>query len=148
MLIQKLACAALVVSALAFAQTTSSRISGSITDPHGAAVPGASVNILNPVTGQIFTTITNTQGDFVVPSVPAATYRVTVEAKGFRTSILNDVKVDAAVPATVNARLEVGAVTETIEVEAAAEVVQSTSATVSSTLVGRQLSELPVSTRN
>src|SRR5215831_19330356 len=140
--------AALFVCAVAFSQTTSSRISGSVTDSQGGVVPGASVTILNPVTGQTFTTVTNSQGEYVVPSVPPATYRITVEAKGFRTVVLNDVKVDAAVPATVNARLEVGSVSETVEVSAASEVVQSTSATVSSTLVGRQLSELPVSTRN
>ncbi|HJZ99435.1 MAG TPA: TonB-dependent receptor [Candidatus Solibacter sp.] len=144
----RIACAALLVCALAFSQTTSSRISGSVTDPQGSAVPAATVTILNPVTGQTFSTVTSAQGEYVVPSVPPATYRITVEAKGFRTVVLNDVKVDAAVPATVNARLEVGSVSETVEVSAAAEVVQSTSATVSSTLVGRQLSELPVSTRN
>ena len=144
----RFATAALLVCAAAFSQTTSSRISGSVTDPHGAAVPGASVTILNPETGQVFITAANQQGEFAVPSVPAATYRITIESKGFRTAILNDIKVDAAVPATVNARLEVGAVNETIEVSAAAEVVQSTSATVSSTLVGQQLVELPITTRN
>jgi hypothetical protein len=144
----RIVAAALLVCAAAFTQTTSSRISGSVTDPQGAAVAGASVTILNPVTGQTFATVTNAQGEYVVPAVPAATYRVTIESKGFRTAILNEVKVDAAVPATVNARLEVGAITETVEVNAAAEVVQSTSATVSSTIVGRQLSELPITTRN
>jgi len=143
-----LACAALFVCAPAFSQTTSSRISGTITDPQGSAVPGASITILNPVTGQSFSTVTNPQGDYVVPAVPAATYRITITAKGFRTSILNDIKVDAAVPATVNAKLEVGTLSETVEVSAAAEVIQSTSATVSSTLVGRQLVELPTTTRN
>src|SRR5215813_2079534 len=144
----RIACAALLVCALAFSQTTSSRISGSVTDPQGSAVPAATVTILNPVTGQTFSTVTSAQGEYVVPSVPPATYRITVEAKGFRTVMLNDVKVDAAVPATVNSRLEVGSVSETVEVSAAAEVVQSTSATVSSTLVGRQLVELPLTTRN
>src|SRR5689334_7417177 len=112
----RIVAAALLVCAAAFSQTTSSRISGSVSDPQGAAVPAASVTILNPVTGQTFATVTNQQGEFVVPSVPAATYRVTIETKGFRTAVLNDVKVDAAVPATVNARLEVGAVSETVEV--------------------------------
>jgi hypothetical protein len=146
--IRKLVCATLAVCALAFSQSTSSRVSGTITDPQGAAVPGAAITILNPVTGQNFTTTSNVQGDFVVPSVPAATYRITVTAKGFRTSILTDIKVDAAVPATVNAKLEVGTLSETVEVSAAAEVIQSTNATVSSTLVGRQLVELPTTTRN
>src|SRR5436309_828683 len=147
-MISRFMTAALFVCALALSQTTSSRISGSVVDPQGSAVPAATVTIVNPVTGQTFSTTTNSQGDYVVPSVPAATYRITVEAKGFRTTILNDIKIDAAVPASVNARLEVGAVSETIEVSAAAEVIQSTSATVSSTLVGRQLVELPTTTRN
>src|SRR6185369_8131392 len=146
--IRKLAFAAICVSALALAQTTSSRISGNITDPQGAAVPSASITILNPVTGQSFTTVTNAAGEYVVPSVPAATYQITVTAPGFRTTVLNDIKVDTAVPATVNAKLEVGTLSETIQVSAAAEVIQSTSATVSSTLVGRQLSELTTTTRN
>jgi hypothetical protein len=146
--IRTLAIAALLVCAMAFSQTTSSRVSGSITDPQGAAVPGASIAILNPVTGQAFSTQSNAQGDYVVPAIPAATYRITITAKGFRTSILTDIKVDAAVPATVNAKLEVGTLSETVEVSAAADVIQSTSATVSSTLVGRQLVELPTTTRN
>src|SRR5215831_19940893 len=110
------AIATLFVCAVAFSQTTSSRVSGSITDPQGAAVPGASIAILNPVTGQTFSTQSNAQGDYVVPAIPAATYRITITAKGFRTSILSDIKVDAAVPATVNAKLEVGTLSETVEV--------------------------------
>lgn len=139
---------ALSVSILAHAQTTSSRITGAVTDPVGAVVPNAQIAILNPVTGQTFNTTTNSQGEFTVPSVPAAIYRVTITSTGFRTAILNDVKVDAAVPTTVNVKLEVGSLTETIEVSATAEVIQSATATVSSTLVGRQLVELPTTTRN
>src|SRR5262245_20614048 len=137
-----------VVCAALFAQTTSSRITGTITDPAGSAVPGASITVLNTDTGQSFSTTTGNQGEYAVPSIPAAVYRITVTAKGFRTSVAEDVKLDAAVPATVNMKLEVGSVSETIDVTAAAEVIQSSTATVSSTLVGRQLVELPTSTRN
>jgi hypothetical protein len=73
---------------------------------------------------------------------------VTVVARGFRTSVAKEVKLEAAVPIAVNVRLEVGAVNESIEVAAQADVVQSSTATVSSTLVGRQLVELPTTTRN
>ncbi len=139
---------ALSVCVLTYAQTTSSRITGTVADPAGAAIPAASVTILNVATGLSFTAATGAQGEFGIPSIPPATYRVTVSAKGFRSSVINDVKLDAAVPATINVKLEVGAVTETIEVAANAEVLQSASATVSSTLVGRQLVELPVATRN
>src|SRR5262245_55393826 len=137
-----------VVCAALFAQTTSSRITGTITDPAGSAVPGASITVLNTDTGQSFSTTTGNQGEYAVPSIPAAVYRITVTAKGFRTSVAEDVKLDAAVPATVNMKLEVGSVSETIDVTAAAEVIQSSTATVSSTLVGRQLVELPTTTRN
>src|SRR5215813_11757109 len=92
----------------AVAQTTSSLITGSVTDPESAAVPGANITIVNPVTGQSFSIVSNAQGEFTVPAVPAGTYRVTVKANGFRSAVLNDVKVDAAVPATVNVKLEVG----------------------------------------
>jgi hypothetical protein len=134
--------------ALAFSQTTSTRITGTISDPAGAAIPDATVSILNTETGVSFKTVTGAQGEYAIPSVPAATYRVSVSAKGFRTGVVNDVKLDTAVPATVNLKLEVGSVAETIEVTGAAEVIQASSATVSSTLVGRQLVELPITTRN
>src|SRR3954468_4191195 len=134
---------ALALSALAFFQTTSSRITGAISDPAGAAIPAATITVLNADTGLSFTAMSGAQGEFAIPSIPPAPYRVTVSAKGFRTGVINDVKLDTAVPATINMKLEVGAITETIEVTGSSEVIQSASATVSSTLVGRQLVELP-----
>src|SRR3954451_103015 len=139
---------ALSLGVLAFGQSTSSRITGTITDPAGSSLPDATVTATNTETGVSFKTISGGQGEFAIPALPAATYRIGVAAKGFRTGIVNEVKLDAAVPATVNIKLEVGAVTETVEVAASAEVIQSASATVSSTLVGRQLVELPITTRN
>jgi hypothetical protein len=145
---KRLVLLAAVVAVCACAQVTSSLLTGLVTDSTGGAVPNAVVTVLNSVTGQIFTTTTNSQGDYAVPSIPAAIYRVTVSAQGFKTTTVNLVKIDASVPATVNLKLEVGTVNETIEVSAGAEVLQSSSATVSSTLVGRQLVDLPFATRN
>src|SRR4051794_14212531 len=139
---------ALSLSALAVGQTTSSRITGTITDPAGSAIPGANVTATNVETNVGFKTVTGAQGEYAIPALPAATYKITVSATGFRTGVITEVKLDAAVPATVNAKLEVGSVTETIEVTGTSDVVQSASATVSSTLVGRQLVELPITTRN
>jgi hypothetical protein len=139
---------ALSLSAFGAAQTTSSRITGSVTDPAGSAIPGANITATNIETNVGFKTVTGAQGEYAIPALPAATYKLTVSATGFRTGIVTDVKLDAAVPATVNVKLEVGSVTETIEVTGTTDVVQSASATVSSTLVGRQLVELPTTTRN
>jgi hypothetical protein len=137
----------LVCIALASAQVTS-RLTGLVTDPHGAAVPGAQITVTNVATGAALNAIADERGEYAVASVATGTYRVAISASGFKKSVINDVKVDAGVPATVNATLELGTLAETIEVTGGAEILQTTSATVSSTLVGRQIHELPFVTRN
>src|SRR5262249_58790610 len=72
---------------------------------------------------------------------------VTVSIKGFRTSNIDGVKLDAGVPKTVNVKLEVGSVAETVEVTASGELVQATSATISSTVQQRQVQDLPFISR-
>ena len=132
----------------AFAQVTSGRLEGTVTDPQGAAVPGANVKVANTQTGQNFNILTDDKGLWALPSLPTALYTVTVSQPGFKTVTIENVKVDAGVPATANARLEVGSVAETVEVSGGADILQTQSATVTSTLVGRQLHELPFTSRN
>jgi hypothetical protein len=138
----------LLVTSTAYTQTTGGRLSGTVTDPQGAKVPGVSIVVFNAVTGQVFETLANERGDYVIPTIPSATYRVTASLAGFKTAVFQDVKIDADIPAILNVTLEVGAVTETIEVRSASEILQTSSATVSSTLVGRQINELPLVSRN
>jgi Carboxypeptidase regulatory-like domain len=137
-----------LVSVCAYAQATGGRLSGTISDPQGAKVPGASVVVLNPLTGQMIETVANERGDYVIPGLAPATYRVTVSLAGFKTAVFQDVKIDTDVPVTLNVTLGLGALTETVEVAATAEILQTNSATVSSTLVGRQIYELPFTSRN
>jgi hypothetical protein len=132
----------------ALSQVTTGRLEGTVTDPQGAAVPGASVKVVNKENGQLFETAADEKGLWAIPSVASATYTVTVNHPGFKTTTVENVKVDAGVPATVNAKLEVGALAETVEVQGGAEVLQTSTATVTSTLVGRQLHELPFTSRN
>ena len=138
--------AAFALSALA--QVTTGRLDGVVTDPQGAAVPGAQVKVINKETGQAFDTVADEKGLWNIPSVAAATYTVAVSHPGFKTTTVENVKVEINLPATVNTKLEVGALAETVEVQAGAEVLQTASATVTSTLVGRQLHELPFTSRN
>jgi hypothetical protein len=117
-------------------------------DPQGAAAAGAEVVVRNIDNGQTFKVLTDDRGHWALPSMPAALYKVTVSLKGFRTSVIEGVKIDAGVPATVNVKLEIGQVSETVEVAAGADMVQTTNATVSSTLQMQQIADLPFTSRN
>jgi hypothetical protein len=121
---------------------------GTVSDPQGSLIPRAEVTVTNSLTGQAIRTVTDDRGHWAVPSLSTAVYTVSVAAPGFKKAEKRDVKMDAGIPATVNLVLEVGAVSETIEVTGGAEIVQSTSATVSSDLTGRQVSDLPIPSRN
>jgi hypothetical protein len=142
--------ALLVLSAsLAFSQAvTTSTLDGNVTDPQGALIVGASLTVTNTDNGATFKATTDERGHWVLPSMPAGNYRVAVTMQGFKVTSVEAVKIDAGVPATVNARLELGQMTETVDVTAGAELVQTTNATVNTTLQGRQVFELPFTSRN
>jgi hypothetical protein len=144
----KLVSAFVLCAVTLFAQGNTAPISGTVTDPTGASVPAAEVTISNSATGQVVKTTTTEKGEFSVPSMPAAMYKVSVNKAGFRVANIENVELNSGVPATVNVKLEVGQTNEVVEVAAGAEIVQTASATVSSTIGGRQLFELPFATRN
>ena len=142
------AAALCLFAALAFSQGNTALLNGSVVDPTGAAVPAAEVAVGNAATGQTIKTNTNERGEWAVPSMPAGTYRVTVTKPGFKVANVTGVVMSAGVPATVPVKLEVGQATETVTVSTGAEIVQTQSAEVSSTITGRQINELPFATRN
>jgi len=144
-------CALLVlgVSASALAQSTSaSSLSGVVVDSDGGAIPGATVVIKNNATNVTVEAVSNSTGQFSVPGLAAGTYTVTVSLTGFKTFVANEVRLLAGRPSEVTARLEIGALTETVEVKAGAELVQTQSPAVTTTLSVEQLSELPIVSRN
>ncbi len=127
-------------------QTTGS-IAGAVTDPNGAYVPGATV-IIKGEGGQEFRAVTNDGGTYLVPAVQNGTYTVTVSVNGFKTSTVTNVKVDVGTPKTVDVRLALGDVGETVEISSGGEVLQTQTATVGSTITGRQITETPISSRD
>jgi Carboxypeptidase regulatory-like domain len=137
-----------LAASFAFAQVNVTSVAGTVSDPSGAAVPGATVTITNSDNGAKFTAVTADRGEYSIPDLPAGPYRVSVSKAGFRTAIVGNVALIVGVPGAVNVKLEVGQTTETIEVAAGAEVVQTTSADVSTNLTGKQLTDLPFATRN
>jgi hypothetical protein len=132
----------------AFAQSQSASLSGSVVDADGGAIPGATVVVKNTATGVVTEGVSNSSGQFSFPGLPIGTYTVTVSLTGFKTFVANEVRLLSATAASVTAKLEIGALTETVEVKATSELVQTQSATVSSTLTTEQLTELPLASRN
>lgn len=138
----------LTSGALVFGQITTSSLSGTITDPSGAVVAGASIKVKNVATGAESEATTTSAGTYTIPALGAGVYHVTVEAKGFKKVAISDVKINAATPATVNATLEIGAQSETVTVQGGGEVLQTQSANVATTIQGRQITELPFTSRD
>jgi hypothetical protein len=131
-----------------FGQAPAGRIAGTVADGSGAVIPGADVMAKNDATGQELMTVTGDNGTYLIPSVPSGTYTVAVSVTGFKKAVIKDVKVEVGTPATVNATLEIGAQAEEVIVTGGAEVLQTQSANVSTTIQGRQITELPFTSRD
>lgn len=138
----------LVVSTVPAQVTTTGRLTGVVSDSQGALIPRAQIVAKHDQTQGEYKTTANEEGGWNIPSIPNGTYTVTVTAAGFKTTVNKDVKVDAGQAATINTALEPGGASEQVVVTGGAEVLQTESATVATTIVGRQIGELPFSTRD
>src|SRR5262245_36882258 len=126
-----------------------SSISGTVVDSQGGVIPGADVKIKNNGTGAENDTVTAANGTFMIPSLPGGSYSVTVSLQGFKTVILKEVTLNAAVPASVRVVLAVGAVEENVTVVGdSGLVVQTQTPAVATTMAATQILNLPLSSRN
>src|SRR6476620_9300128 len=123
--VQRVVCTATLLMGACWSQTNFGRISGAITDSSGAAVPNCTVSVTNPATGQKLQTQTDTAGLFVFPTLQAGSYDLRVQHEGFRSFEQNGLVLDAASSREVSIRLEVGQLSESVSVSAAAEQVQT-----------------------
>jgi hypothetical protein len=121
---------------------------GTVTDPGGAFVPGATVTITNEGTKFSRNAITNDGGQFVADSFPTGKIAVTVEHAGFQKLVRSGLELTAADTITVNVQLSVGNVQQSVEVKAEASLVQSQTATVSSLISSTQTLEMPLNERS
>jgi hypothetical protein len=138
---------ALMTGSVVFGQAISGRLIGTIVDPSQAAVPNAEVTITNQATGIFWKVRTDPQGNYVAPSLPPGPYIVRVEAPGFRAAVSSDNAVRVAQTTRVDLVLEVGAVTEVVEVRAEAALVQSTTSDIGEIIERRQVQTLPLNGR-
>ncbi|MGC2660150.1 MAG: carboxypeptidase regulatory-like domain-containing protein [Bryobacteraceae bacterium] len=135
---------ALVGGTLAFAQRDLGTVTGTVTDPQGAAVPNAKVTILNIATNVSYDTVTNESGVYSRPALTPGTYAVTVEAPGFQKAQQPGVVVTPGEPVSVNIGLKVGNAAETVVVEATAPLLQTESPALGENLNSAQVTELPL----
>lgn len=138
-----------VCSSFVFAQVSSlSSISGSVADPTGAVVAGAVVTVKNNATNAEFKATTASNGTFSIPALNLGLYTVTVSARGFKQALVNNVQLESGTPASVRVTLEVGDTSESVVIEGGGEVMQTQSATISTTLNVSQIANLPLVSRN
>src|SRR5580692_9461987 len=116
------AAASLACSALAQGTGNSSTISGTVTDPSGAVVPGASVEISNAVSGYSREATTDSSGSFSLSNIPYNPYHMTVTSKNFA-AYVQDVDVRSAVPIALKISLQLAGVNATVTVQAGADLI-------------------------
>ena len=123
-------------------------IVGTITDPSGAVVVGARVQVTDEATSVSRETASNDQGYFVLPSLRPSTYSLTIEAKGFATAIRKGITLQADASVTVNQTVELQKATESVQVEAENLQVNTTTAAASEVVDQKRVEELPLNGRN
>jgi hypothetical protein len=133
----------LAIGTLAFAQSATTSLRGTVADPKGAVVAGASVTLSNQATGFSRTAQTNDQGIYQFLEVPPATYVIEVNSAGFATTKRDNVPLQVSSPATVNLVLQVQGGSVIVDVSGEAPMVNTTDATLGNNFNSRQLIDLP-----
>jgi Carboxypeptidase regulatory-like domain len=139
----------LVVATQGYAQLASqTALVGTVTDSGGLVVPGAQVTAVNIATKDTYETVTNTEGHYNIQFVRPGRYDITVQIDGFQSFKASGVEVGTNQVVRINATLQVGGVSETVNVESTAQILNTDRATVSETIGGRAIVEPPLSGRN
>lgn len=128
----------------------SSSIRGSVKDPQGAVVAGATVTLMNPETSFKRTTTSNDSGQFAFETIQPGVYTVEVEAKGFKKAVLNQVSAQVSKPTDLEVPMEIGNVNETISVTVGAgeALLNTQDASLGNNFISQQITQLPLNARN
>ena len=138
----------LALSLPSLAQIQNGQFTGVVMDPSGAVIPGATLTVKNLETGLTLTTISNDSGLYTAREVPIGSYKITVEAPGFKTVIKTGLILNAGTIQRVDFELPIGGQVETVEVVGGATPVNTESAKLSETVGATQIANLPLNGRN
>ena len=149
MKVRSLVVCVILMSAVVVGQTFRGTILGTVTDPSGNLVAGATVKVKNTGTGQERTATTSADGSYAIAELPIGTYSVTVTLSGFQTSVTSKVDVDVAAERRVDVQMKIGQVNQTVEVSGEQlSQVETTSAELGGTLTTSTIESLPVNGRD
>ena len=123
-------------------------VTGSVSDPTGAVIPGVEVTVTNTATGATRTVITNETGSYTVTQLPPGEYNVSASLPGFRTQVMSGVTLPIGETVVINLPLEVGEVTDVVDVIASAEAVNTVDAKLGVAFDTQKIIDLPLNARN
>src|SRR5687768_3453991 len=134
-------------SLFVFLQATA-QITGTVKDQSGAVLPGVEITATQTETGAVRTGVTNETGSYVLSNLPIGPYRLEAGLPGFRTFVQTGIVLQVGGNPTVNVTLEVGQVTETIEVQANAALVETRNVGIGQVIESQRILELPLDGRS
>src|ERR1700736_4771078 len=140
--------AVLALTFNAFAQVQNGQFTGTVSDPTGAAIANAKVTVSNPAIDLNLSTTTNSSGNYTVKEVPPGTYKIAVEAPGFKTVSNAGVTANAGTIAHVDFKMLIGKASEVIEAPGEAAAVNTEDSKLATTVSSTQISNLPLNGRN
>jgi hypothetical protein len=139
---------ALIAGVSVAGQTATGEVNGTVSDPNGAAVPGAVVTLIDQATKVQADATSNQSGHFIIVNLKPATYTLMVEARGFKKLLTNSFVLGVSETLTKNVVLSLGEMSEVVEVSTASELVQSSSSELGTVINERTVEDLPLNGRN
>src|SRR3954470_15341615 len=138
----------IVCATASWSQTATGTIIGTVSDHTGAVVPNAKVTVVNIATAARTEVATNAEGDYAAPLLPPGNYGVSVSAAGFKGYEQKGIRLQVQQQARVDIVLQVGALTESVEVTGDAAIVEATTSSIGKVVDSKRIAELPLNTRN
>jgi hypothetical protein len=132
----------------AWSQTQLATVSGAITDPSGAIVPGVSVTIVSQGTGLKRSALTDTAGEYHFAGLPTGNYSLRIEKTGFQSQVREGVELTSAAAVMINSQLAIGDLSQETTINAGAAAIDSTTSTVEGLVPEQSLAELPLDNRD
>ena len=130
-------------------RASSADLTGSVTDPNGAVIPGATVTIENPATGFTRTLTTNDSGEYQAIGIPPGVYSVSASAATFKTVKISNVKLTVGQRASLTIPLDIGATDNVVDIDiSSVELIETTKSTVASTIEQEKIENLPINERS
>ena len=135
----------LLAAAGALAQSTgTATMTGAVTDTSGATIPGAKITVTNADSGFVFNSVTTNEGTWYIPNLNPGVYQLKIEAQGFKSYLQNGIVLRTAEQPRIDVRLEVGNVTESVQVTGAPPLLETETATSGQVLEGQTIVKMPV----